>query len=143
MSTKQISAFLENKPGKLSELTSLLAANGIDLRALSLAETNDFGIARMIVDDVEKASAVLANESFIASVTEVLVFAVPDEPGGLNRLLTEFNKANVNIIYMYAFIGRDTSRAYMIFRVQDDKKASAALVANGIKVLNQEDMAEI
>ena len=140
MSTKQISAFLENKPGKLSELTSLLAANGIDLRALSLAETNDFGIARMIVDDVEKASAVLANESFIASVTEVLVFAVPDEPGGLNRLLTEFNKANVNIIYMYAFIGRDTSRAYMIFRVSDTASAERALSLAGLSPLTQSEM---
>ena len=140
MSTKQISVFLENKPGKLSELTSLLAANGIDLRALSLAETNDFGIARMIVDDVEKASAVLAGESFIASVTEVLVYAVPDEPGGLNRLLTEFNKANVNIVYMYAFVGRDTGRAYMIFRVSDIAAAESALSLAGLKPLAQSEM---
>ena len=141
MSTKQISVFLENRPGKLSELTSLLAANGIDLRALSLAETNDFGIARMIVDDAEKAADILARANFMASFSDVLVFEVPDEPGGLNRLLTEFNRADVNIIYMYSFIGgRDKRRAYMIFRVSDTSGAERALSLAGLHTLTQKEM---
>ena len=144
MSVKQISVFLENKPGKLSELTSLLSANGIDLRALSLAETNDFGIARMIADDVEKATAVLQDGGFILRLTNVLAFAVPDEPGGLNRLLTVFNDAKVNIIYMYAFLGgAEKKRAYMIFRVTDTKGSEAALTERGLTPLTREEIAVI
>ena len=144
MSIKQISVFLENKPGKLSEMTALLAANNIDMRALSLAETNDFGIARIIVDDIYEAANVLRNASFISKFSHVLAFAVPDEPGGLNKLLNVFNEANVNIIYMYSCLGSsDPSRAYMIFRVTDTSTAEAALVAHGLKPLTQEEITEI
>ena len=144
MSIQQISVFLENKPGRLSEMTALLAQNDIDLRALSLAETKDFGIARMIVDDVFEAANVLRDGGFIANFSPVLAFAVPDEPGGLNKLLLTFNEARVNIEYMYAFLGSaDTKHAYMIFRVADTKTAEAALRAAGAKPLSQEDIARI
>lgn len=139
MSVQQLSVFLENKPGKLFEMTQVLAENEVDIRALSLAETTDFGIARLIVDDAEKAVAVLQSGSFIASKTDVLAFAVPNTPGGLYRLLAKFNEASVNIEYMYAFLGNeDKTNAYMIFRVTDPQSAEAALAACGLEPLTQE-----
>ncbi|MBR5423991.1 MAG: ACT domain-containing protein [Clostridia bacterium] len=144
MSIKQVSVFLENKPGQLSAMTALLAANNIDIRALSLAETEDFGIARMIVDDIYEAANVLRNGDFIANFSHVLAFAVPDEPGGLNKLLNAFNDADVNIEYMYAFLGaKDTEHAYMIFRVTDTKGSEAKLAARGWRPLTQEEIAAV
>ncbi|MBQ9008813.1 MAG: acetolactate synthase, partial [Clostridia bacterium] len=105
MSIKQISVFLENKPGKLKEMTSVLAAHHIDMRALSIAETKDFGIARLVVDDAYMAINILKEADFVANLTSVLAVAVPDEPGGLDQLLGIFSEAQVNIEYMYAFIG--------------------------------------
>ena len=135
MSIRQLSVFLENRPGKLFELTQLLADKGIDMRALSIAETTDFGIARLIVDDAYKAAQVLRDGQFIAQFSDVLAFAVPDEPGGLYRLLSEFNEARVNIEYMYAFLGSEKGRAYMIFRVTDTEAAEKALTERGLKSL--------
>jgi hypothetical protein len=144
MSIRQISVFLENKPGKLSEMTKLLAEKNIDIRALSLAETNDFGIARMIVDDAYEAVNVLRNADFIANISHVLAFAVPDEPGGLNKLLNVFNVANVNIVYMYSCLGsNDPTKAYMLFRVTDTKGSEPALVAQGLRPLTQEEITAI
>ena len=144
MSIKQISVFLENKPGTLDEMTDVLAKNNIDLRALSLAETKDFGIARMIVDDVFTATNVLKENGFVASLTSVLAFAIPDEPGGLSHLLKIFTEEKVNLEYMYAFLGgKDTDHAYMIFRVSDTKAAEAALTARGLRPLSQEDIEKI
>ena len=105
MSIKQISVFLENRPGKLKEMTAVLAAHDIDMRALSLAETKDFGIARIIVDDAFDAANVLKENGFVASLTSVLAVEVEDVPGGLDKVLNYFANANVNIEYMYAFTG--------------------------------------
>ena len=144
MSIKQISVFLENKPGTLDRLMAVMAASGIDLRALSLAETKDFGIARMIVDDAFAAVNVLKNGDFIASLTPVLAFAVPDEPGGLSKLLTKFTAAGVNIEYMYAFLDvKRVGQACMIFRVSDTEASEKALVNAGLKPLSQEDLSEL
>ena len=144
MSIKQISVFLENKPGKLKEMTGVLAENHVDMRALSLAETKDFGIARMVVDDVFNAVNILKEADLVASLTSVLAVAVPDEPGGLDRLLQIFSDANVNIEYMYAFIGgKDSKHAYMIFRVADTKGAEVKLAGQGLKILTQEDIEQI
>ena len=143
MSIKQISVFLENKPGKLFELTRLLAENGIDMRALSIAETTDFGIARLIVGDAYGAARVLREGQFIAQYSDVLAFAVPDEPGGLHRLLGAFNDAQVNIEYMYAVLGGEKGRAYMIFRVTDTEAAERALTERGLRPLAPEDMEAI
>ena len=143
MSIKQISVFLENKPGKLFELTKLLADNGIDMRALSIAETTDFGIARLIVGDAYGAARVLREGQFIAQYSDVLAFAVPDEPGGLHRLLGAFNDAQVNIEYMYAVLGGEKGRAYMIFRVTDTEAAERALTERGLQPLAPEDMEAI
>lgn len=144
MSIQQISVFLENKPGKLCEMTSLLAEHNIDLRALSLAETKDFGIARMITDDAYEAATVLRSGNYPANFSPVLVFAVPDEPGGLNSLLTEFNEAGVNIEYMYAFLGSAATRkAYMIFRVTHTAASEAALAARGLVPMTQEELRDV
>ena len=140
MSIKQISVFLENKPGKLFEMTALLAENRIDMRALSIAETTDFGIARIIVNDAYQAAQVLRDGQFIAQFSDVLAFAVPDEPGGLHSLLGEFNAAQVNIEYMYAFLDSKNGQAYMIFRVTDTEAAEKTLVARGLKSLTLEEI---
>lgn len=142
MSIKQISVFLENKPGKLGEMTKILAENNIDMRALSLAETKDFGIARMIVDDAFEAANILRENNFIANFSPVLAFAVPDEPGGLHKLLNVFEQAKVNIEYMYAFLGSAGSKhAYMIFRVTDTKNSEIALASLGIRSMTQDEIA--
>ena len=140
MSIRQISVFLENKPGKLYELTGLLARQGIDMRALSIAEATDFGIARIITGDAQKCALVLREGQFIAQFSDVLAFAVPDEPGGLHNLLSEFNAARVNIEYMYAFLGGEPGRAYMIFRVTDTARAEAALTSRGLRSLTLEEI---
>ena len=145
MAIKQISVFLENKPGTLREMCSVLAGHKIDMRALSLAETKDFGIARMIVDDTIATTNVLKEEGFVNQLTPVVAVCIPDEPGGLNRVLEIFTENNINLEYMYAFLGRTGGRAYMIFRIggSNEKKAEAALTAAGIRLLAQEDIADL
>ena len=144
MSIRQISVFLENRPGALNEMTGALTAAKIDMRALSLAEAADFGIARIIVDDVYAATNALKEAGFVSNRTPVLAYAVPDEPGGLHKLLGEFTAAGVSIEYMYAFLGGASSQhAYMIFRVADDKAVEAALAGKGLQPLTQEDVAKI
>ena len=141
MSMKQISVFVENKPGALYALTAVLAQGQIDMRALSLAETKDFGIVRLIVNDLYKATTLLKDAGYVHSLTPVVGVAIPDVPGGLNRVLQVLTDAKVNVEYMYAFLGgRDVDHAYMIFRVADDKAAETALVSRGIQVLDQEQV---
>ena len=143
MSVKQISVFLENKPGMLNQMTDILSEHNIDLRALSLAETTDFGIARFIVDNVLETVAILNEAGYINRLTPVVAAEIPDEPGALNRVLKIFKDNDINLEYMYAILSAEGSSAYMIFKVEDDAKASAALVSNGIKVLSQDDMADL
>ena len=112
------------------------------MRALSIAETTDFGIARLIVNDAYGAAQVLREGQFIAQFSDVLAFAVPDEPGGLHHLLGEFNAAQVNIEYMYAFLGGKRGQAYMIFRVTNTEIAEKALVERGLKSLTLEEIEE-
>ena len=141
MSIKQISVFLENKPGALYGMTQVLAKNNVDMRALSLAETKDFGIVRIIVNDVYDATTVLKDAGYIHSVTPVVGVAIPDTPGGLNQVLEVLSQARVNVEYMYAFLGgKDTDHAYMIFRVANENAAAAALANEGIKVVEQEEI---
>ncbi len=141
MSINQVSVFLENKPGTLNNLTEVLAAHKINIRALSLAETNEFGIVRMLVNDVFEATTVLKENNFVATLTPVLAYAIADEAGDLNKLLQKFSAANVNIEYMYAFAGKE--RAYMIFRVNDTKKAESLLQSKGLKSLTQEEISAV
>ena len=144
MSLKQISVFVENKPGKLHQLTEVLAKHNVDMRALSLAETTDFGIVRIIVNDAYAASTVLKDEGYIHNVSKVLGVAIPDEPGGLNTVLAILEEAAINVEYMYAFMGgKDVAHAYMIFRVENNKSAVAALGAKGIRCIDQDELAQI
>ena len=125
-------------------LTAVLAQGQIDMRALSIAETKDFGIVRMIVDDVYDTTTVLKDAGFIHSLTPVLGVAIPDEPGGLDQVLRVLAEAQVNVEYMYAFLGgRNADHAYMIFRVADPEKAAAALAARGIHVVDQEEISQL
>ena len=144
MSIKQISVFVENRPGAMKAMTDVLARNGIDMRALSLAETSDFGIVRIIVDNVYQATTTLKDAGFIHSITPVLAVAIPDEPGGLTHVLDVLSQAQVNVEYMYAFLGGKTAEhAYMIFRVEDEAAAAAALKAQGIPTVEQEEIAQL
>ena len=141
MSVNQVSVFLENKPGTLNKMTEVLAKNNVNIRALSLADTKDFGIVRMIVNDVYEATNVLKDANFVATFTPVLVYGISDEAGSLNNLLQKFAEVDVNIEYMYAFAGQ--KNAFMIFRVNDTKKAENLLASKGLKSLSQDEVAGV
>ncbi len=139
MSVKQISVFLENKPGSLLDMTKRLAENGIDMRAFSLAETSEFGIARILVDDVLETIDVLKEAGYVSSLTSVLAIKVSDTPGSLNQVLALLSDAGINVEYMYAFAGKG-SGAYMVLRVADEAKASGILTAAGILQVEQDQL---
>ena len=144
MAIKQISVFLENRPGMLDAMTKVLADAGIALRALSLAETKDFGIVRMIVDDVYETATVLKDNEYISSMTPVVAVMIPDVVGGLNKVLTVLTAANVNLEYMYSTLaGKGSGSAYMSLRVEDVKKAEEALREAGFKLADQESISEM
>ena len=143
MTVKQISVFLENKPGAMAKFTDVLSKNNIDMRALSLAEAADFGIVRLIVDDVYNAMQVLKEEGYVCSATKVLAVAIPDEPGGLAHVIQYLGENDVNVEYMYAFTTRQKDLAYMIFRVEDNEKAVQILTKNGVKLVAQENLASL
>ena len=145
MQINQLSVFLENRNGRLSAPCAALADAGINILTLTLADTERFGILRLIVRDLEKARSVLESSGFVVKLTEVLAIEVEDRPGGLGRLLVTFETAGVNIEYMYAFAMRNTGnagKAVMIFRFSDTKKAIEALGAAGIAVLKGADLYE-
>ena len=144
MNIKQISVFLENKPGALYAMTGVLAQNRVDLRALSVAETKDFGIVRLIADDVYKAATVLKEAGYVHSITPVLAVAIADVPGGLNQVLQVLTDAKVNVEYMYAFLGgKKADHAYMVFRVENNEAATAALASRGIRTVDQEEIQKL
>ncbi|MDO4305418.1 MAG: ACT domain-containing protein [Eubacteriales bacterium] len=143
MTVKQISVFLENKPGRLADFTEILSRHQIDMRALSLAEAEDFGIVRIIVDDVYNASTVLKDEGYVFSITKVLAVEMPDEPGALSGIIRVLGENDVNVEYMYAFTTRKKGSAYMILRVADNKKAIEVLQKKGIRPVCQEELADL
>ena len=138
MTVKQISVFLENKPRQLSEFTKVLNQNKIDMRALSVAETRDFGILRVIVDDPYKTACVLKDAGYICSITPVLAVEISDEPGSLSKILGILGDNDINLEYTYAFITRKEHGAYMVFRVEDNDKAIEVLMQNGIHPICQD-----
>lgn len=140
MQVKQISVFLENKSGRLSEVCSTLADAEINIRALSIADTTDFGILRLIVNDPSLAFAILKGAGFTVSQTEVIAVSVPDCPGGLAQVLDTLAKAKVNLEYLYAFLAQKHSDALVVFRVGDIPQALSALAAVGIRVLLSEEV---
>ena len=135
MLVKQISVFLENKAGRLAEVARILANSNIDIRALSIADTTDFGILRLIVNKPDNAERILKDSGFTVSCTDVIAIAVPDKPGGLDSALSALAKESLGIEYMYAFISKSSSEAIVILRVEKSGEAIKILQKNNIKVL--------
>jgi hypothetical protein len=136
MKVEQISIFLENKAGRLAEVTRVLGEGGINIRALSLADTSDFGILRLIVNNHEKAKQVLKEHGFTVGRTEVVAVEVEDRPGGLNRILQILSQADINVEYMYAFVQQSGQNAVLIFRFDDSDAAIAVLSREGVNVID-------
>jgi hypothetical protein len=140
MKVEQITVFLENQSGRLADVASILAAAGVNIRALSLADSADFGILRLIVNDTDKATQVLKAQGFTVAKTEVVGVQVPDRPGGLAEILNAMKGKQVNVEYMYAFVHKSAVDATIIFRFDDLEKGIACLQQAGIKILQGEDL---
>ena len=142
MRIRQISIFLENKPGQLSTICRNLADAGINIATLSLADTADFGIVRMIVDDHEKAKSVLAEKGHVVNVREVIAVCVPDRPGGMAEVMQVLDAAGANIEYSYAFAFHKGEKAVLVFRFDDNAKAENALKTAGYTTLGENEVSE-
>jgi len=136
MHVEQISVFLENKSGRLSEVTGILAENGVNIRALALADTSDFGVLRLIVDEKEKAVSVLKDNGFTVGKTQVVAVEVEDQPGGLHRILEIIKRNDLNVEYMYAYVKHTAQNAIMIFRFDNVTAAIQTLQAQGVTVID-------
>jgi hypothetical protein len=140
MKVEQISIFLENKSGRLADVAGVLAGAGINIRALSLADTTDFGILRLIVNDTEKAKMVLKENGFTVGKTEVIAVEVSDRPGGLAEILNVIRDNSINVEYMYAFVQKSGGNAIIIFRFDELEKAIGTLQKAGINILRGEEV---
>ena len=140
MNIHQISVFLENRTGQLAEIVKLLAEKEVDIRALSIAETSDYGLARMIVDDAHKASAVLLQHGDILSMTPVWAVEVPDTPGGLAELLSLLAREQIDVEYMYSLFTHREGMAYMVMRVSNEPKFLGALGDRKIRIVGAEEL---
>ena len=140
MNIHQISVFLENRAGQLAEITRLLAENQIDIRAISIAETADYGLARMIVDDAYKASSILLQHGDILSMTPVWAVEVPDRPAGLAELLAVLAEAHVDVEYMYSLFAHKAGYAYMVLRISDEPRFLSARGEHKIKLMSMEEL---
>lgn len=138
MTIPQISVFLENKAGQLADITGILSDHQVNMRAISIAETSDYGILRLIVDDAQKASSILLEKGFVLSMTPVVGVAVSDTPGGLSEVLGVISRAGIDVEYMYSVFGQRNGQACMIFRVADAESLTALLEKNGIGILSGE-----
>lgn len=143
MSIRQISVFVENKKGSLVEITDTLAKENVDLRAMSIADTQDFGILRLIVSDTDKALEVLRSKNCIVTETPVVGVRLRNEPGALATVVKVLSEGNINVEYMYAFNGATPHHAYLVLRVDDNEKVAELLLKEGIKCITQEQVAEI
>lgn len=136
----QISIFLENRAGQLAQLTRVLADHDIDMRAISIAETNDYGVLRLIVDDAEKATSVLLENGYILSMTPVSAVAVPDQAGGLAPVLEALAEGEMDVEYMYSLFTHKEGKAYMVFRIADEEKFAKLLAAHGVALADKEEL---
>ena len=137
---KQISVFVENKSGRLSDILNVIGKNGIDISALSIADTTDFGIVRMIVNDPDKAAEILKSNNLVVKVTDVIALAVADKPGGLAGEIEKLKNAGISIEYMYAFIGKSDKGALVIVRVENPEKALVVLKDENVTVVSPEEV---
>ncbi len=140
MLIKQISIFVENKPGRLSGITNLLKDNDIDIRALSVADTKDFGILRLIVNKPDLACEALKAADFTVSITNVIAIGIDDKPGGLAQAMDSLYAANISVEYMYAFISKSENQAYVILRVENNDNAVEALKEKGYTLLSPDEV---
>lgn len=143
MLVEQIAVFLENKSGRLAEITSILAENDINIRALSVADTADFGILRLIVDKVEKAKTVLRENGFTVGKTQVIAVEVEDRTGGLAKVLQCIKNAGINVEYMYAFVNKTGENAVLIFRFEKMEQAIETLQKDGFTILTREQICSL
>ena len=135
MLIEQISIFVENKAGHLASITDVIGEADVDIRALLIADTADFGILRMIVSDPVKAEAALKKEGYTVVKTHVIAFGVPDEPGGLSRVLRMISDEGIQVEYLYAFIGNSKSQAYVVIKVEDNEKTLGVLKKNDVNIM--------
>ena len=140
MTIPQISVFLENKAGQLADITGILSDNQVNMRAINIAETADYGVLRLIVDDATKASSILLEQGFILTMTPVVGVAVPDTPGGLSKVLSVISTAGIDVEYMYSVFGQRDGKACMIFRVADTDGLTEVLDKNGIGTIAGEEL---
>jgi len=136
----QISIFLENKKGRLLDVCSLLSAGKINIRALTVAESDNFGVLRVVVDKPQEATTLLKARGFVANLTEIVGVEVPDKPGGLADVLKILSKHNINVEYMYGFLEKSSNRALLVFRFDNPDTAIEVLKTNKIRVVGQKDM---
>ena len=140
MAIKQLTVFIQNKKGTVVSVTDILSKNSINLRALSIAETQDFGILRLIVNDEKAAEAVLAENGYLIKVIDVVGVKIGDEPGKLTAALDVLDKADINVEYLYAFMARTEKHAYVVLRVEDNEVAEKALTDAGFKMISEADI---
>ncbi len=140
MLIKQISVFIENMPGKLSEVTQVLGDNGIDMSALTLADTTDFGILRLIVNDPDKACQILRTHDFVVKQSDVIAVVIDDRPGGLTGVLQVLTSGNVSVEYMYAFVGSQDGHAVVVLRPDNAQTALQVLESNHVSTLDPKDI---
>ena len=140
MAIKQLTVFIQNKKGTVVSVTDTLSKNNINLRALSIAETQDFGILRLIVNDEKAAEAVLQENGYLIKVIDVVGVKIGDEPGKLTAALDVLDKANINVEYLYAFMARTEKHAYVVLRVEDNAVAEKALTDAGFKMISEADI---
>jgi hypothetical protein len=140
MSLKQLTVFVQNQQGALVEITDTLAKGGVNIRALSIADTEDFGILRLIVNDTEAASKLLSDEGYLIKTTDVVGVKIGDAPGKLSGALKVLDDNAINMEYLYAFMTRTEKHAYMVMRVADNKKAEAALLKAGFHIITDTDI---
>ena len=140
MAIKQLTVFIQNKKGTVVSVTEILSKNNINLRALSIAETQDFGILRMIVNDEKAAEKVLSENGYLIKVIDVVGVKIGDEPGKLTAALDVLDKANINVEYLYAFMARTEKHAYVVLRVEDNAAAEKLLTDAGIKMITEADI---
>ena len=143
MAIKQLTVFVENKQGSLVSITKALSENNINMRALSIAETQDFGMLRLIVDDTATAEKVLANEGYLIKVNDVVGVKIGDAPGKLSGALSVLDEKKINMDYLYAFMSRTEKHAYVVFRVEDDEAAESALEAAGFHLITNADVLKL
>lgn len=143
MLIKQLSVFTENKPGGLAPIIEILGKNNIDISALSLADTSEYGILRLIVNDPDLAVSLLREAGVVVKITDVLAIAMDDTPGGLSKVLEVFVNSNINVDYMYAFVGSVNNKALMVVKVSDAEAASVALAKAGISTAEAKDIYRI